>query len=144
MILSTYLLFFPVSLSWPSLCHYSLGMLAPFSNYLSLINFVYLASVLANFLKSIKINNRILITNCMFCSLLLSLLISLCPQTSFFLYSFFGSLSHYHGLLQDWNSVGISRKQPYIYLTYDSIYTLLNISSRICCLRKNPWLPRQF
>ena len=75
-IFSTYFLFFTLFLHCPRFCHCSLNILALFSNYLSLINSLYLASSLINFLKFIMIKNVIPFTNYMSCFLLLCLSIS--------------------------------------------------------------------
>lgn len=75
-IFSTYFLFFTLFLHCPRFCHCSLNILALFSNYLSLINSLYLVSSLINFLKFIMIKNVIPFTNYMSCFLLLCLSIS--------------------------------------------------------------------
>lgn len=75
-IFSTNFLFFILFLHCPSFCHCSLNILALFSNYLLLINSLYLASALINFLKFITIKNVIPLTNYMSCFLLLCLSIS--------------------------------------------------------------------
>ena len=69
--------YFSSFLHCPSFCHCGLNVLALLSNYLSLINSLYLATVLTSLLKFIIIKNVILIISWILCFLLFSLIFSL-------------------------------------------------------------------